>query len=149
MFENFRVASPSTRSASEGQVCDCTVCEIVRLNRPPGHGGFSVLPDQFRSVLFPDTAGSSTSQHSTLTAPTVIKICSKCLSEITRGKPHNCTKGTMRENLTDIMRARSSKSKAKVTAATLKSVFEDQSVTQRGGELLHSLLVYPCASYNG
>ena len=62
-----------------------------------------------------------------------LAVCSKCWGQIGRGKPHQCLKTNKRENLTDIVRNSSGKSRAKVTSATLKTIADESGVSLKGG----------------
>ena len=62
-----------------------------------------------------------------------LPVCSKCWGEIGKGIPHNCQKSTKRDNLSNIVRNTSGKSKSKVASSTLKSLAEEQGVSSRGG----------------
>ena len=133
-YENVRGPAPVTRSGSD-QTCDCTVCQAAKVNLPPGSGsGPQELPQQLRSLLFPHSDPPLPTQAgSSSTKPDAIKLCSQCLTEIGRGKAHTCSKGTMRSNLAGIVKSKSLKSKAKITATTLKAVFSDQNISSQGG----------------
>ena len=130
-FENLRGHHPTTRSGGGNIVCDCTVCEIARINRPPGQCGFLELPGKFQSLLFPDQVPADSNSKSG--SKDVIRMCSKCLAQIGKGLPHLCSKSQMRENLAGIVKSKSKKSKAKVTASSLKSVLDDQGLTSSRG----------------
>lgn len=54
---------------------------------------------------------------------------------IGKGKPHACVKTKKGNNLADIVRSRSEKSRSKVAASTLKSLAGDQGVSLRGGTI--------------
>ena len=91
-----------------------------------------MLPAQFKALLFPDLP--PVPNHAATSAESdTIKMCKRCFTELARGKRHNCTKSEMRENLAGIVKSRSKKSKEKVVASSLKSIFNDQGVDQRGG----------------
>jgi Fe-S-cluster-containing dehydrogenase component len=93
---------------------------------PPGDGGYCELPSKYKALLFP-TLPPTTSQ-----APSdTVKLCEKCLSRLARGRKHVCTKTEMRANLAGILKSKSTKSRGKVVASGLKTVFDDQSVVQK------------------
>ena len=50
-----------------------------------------------------------------------------------RGKRHVCTKFTLRENLSELVKTRSRKSKGIVVSSSLRSIFEQDGVETRGG----------------
>ena len=125
-YENLRPPHPSTR-ATDSLPCECTVCQIARLNRPPGAGGYTELPVLFKALIFPDQPSNAPS------SPDTIKLCKKCLTVLARGKRHICTKTEMRSNLAGIVKSKSRKSRGKVVAASLKTIFDDQGVQQKGG----------------
>ena len=60
-------------------------------------------------------------------------MCKKCLTVIARGKSHICTKKEMRSNLAGIVKSKSRKSRGKVVASSLKQIFDDEGVQQKGG----------------
>lgn len=60
-------------------------------------------------------------------------MCSKCFCEIGSGKPHSCDKKTKRDNLSNLVKNTSQKTRSKVTCHNLKTVAEDQGVGTRGG----------------
>ena len=62
-----------------------------------------------------------------------LAVCNKCWGETGKGIYHNCKKATKRENITNIVKNTSRKSKAKVTSSTLKVIAEEQQVSTRGG----------------
>ena len=128
-YQNLRLPHPPTR-ATEGLPCECTVCQIARLSRPPGGKGFSELPGQFKALLFPDlllpAAPCSTKTER-------IKLCSKCFSRIARGKTHICNKTEMRDNLAGILKSRSSRSRGRVVSSSLKDIFVENGVSKKGG----------------
>ena len=62
-----------------------------------------------------------------------LAVCSKCWAQIGKGKPHQCLKTTKRENLAEIVRNTSGKSRAKVTSETLKTIAEESGVSLKGG----------------
>ena len=65
--------------------------------------------------------------------PKVITLCSKCLSEIGQGKPHQCYKTQKRENISEFVRSSSTKTTGQVTATGLKKVADEEGVSTRGG----------------
>ena len=73
--------------------------------------------------------------HPAASPAKVLPLCSKCFTEVGQGKNHVCHKNTKRENLSNIVRNVSKKSRANVTSSTLKSIAEDEGVSTRGGTL--------------
>ena len=55
----------------------------------------------------------------------VISLCSKCLTEIGKGKSHQCYKSNKRANISEIVRNTSKKTKSKITASGLKSLADE------------------------
>ena len=72
--------------------------------------------------------------------PKVITLCSKCLSEIGQGKPHQCYKTQKRENISEFVRSSSTKTTGQVTATGLKKVADEEGVSTRGGTVALSTL---------
>ena len=62
-----------------------------------------------------------------------LTVCTRCFSEIGRGKPHPCVKTKKSENLAHIVKNTSGWSRAKVASSTLKTIATDQGVSTRGG----------------
>ena len=126
-YQNLKAPHPVTR-ATEDTPCRCTVCEIARLNRPPGARGFDSLPEPFKTLLFPDQpVGAAVANQKS------VKLCTSCYSVMAKGKRHVCTKGVLRENLSELVRNRSRKSKGIVVSSGLSSIFEQEGETMRGG----------------
>ena len=130
-YNNLKPPHPSTR-ATDNLPCECTVCDIARLNRPPGFGKGTELTTKLKELLFPDQPPPTTSLAQDV-KPGTIKLCERCFARIARGNPHTCTKSEMRANLAGIVKSRSKKSREKVVATSLKTIFEDEGLSQRGG----------------
>ena len=62
-----------------------------------------------------------------------LAVCTRCFTEIGKGKPHTCLKTKKSGNLANIVRNSSGKSRAKVASSTLKSIAADQGISTRGG----------------
>ena len=62
-----------------------------------------------------------------------LQVCSRCFAHTGQGKPHNCVKTKKSENLANIVKNTSGRSRAKVTSSTLKTIAADQGVSTRGG----------------
>ena len=65
-------------------------------------------------------------------------LCSICLSNYGPGKEHTCTKGKRQENINNIVRSCSPKSKEHVVSTQLKEIFEDKKTSTEGGKILLS-----------
>ena len=111
-----------TRAAADPSICRCRVCQIARLGLDyTTHAADHSNPSS-RPRVSPNTPPAR-----------VIPLCSKCLCEIGRGKTHVCDKKQKRDNLSNIVKNTSEKTKSKVTCNSLKSVAEDQGISTRGG----------------
>ena len=64
-----------------------------------------------------------------------LPVCSKCLSIKSKGVSHICTKTKKQENLAELVKSNSLKSKSKVTSDVLKSICSESGVSLRGGEV--------------
>lgn len=65
--------------------------------------------------------------------PAPLTVCSICLSNYGPGKNHTCSKNSRRNNLEELIRSSSGRSRGKVLAGQLKEVFAEQGVTTKGG----------------
>ena len=122
-YKKVKAPLPCTRANSD-QICQCSVCIVARTPFPQDVKKFL---SEF--VFRPADPMESTS------APTVRPQCTICLSYVGKGMAHVCTKATRNQNQEKYVKANSTKSKSKVTGALVKSVFQDQGVSQRGGTL--------------
>ena len=64
-----------------------------------------------------------------------MKICVLCNGEIGRGKPHVCTKTSFRENTLNLVRQKSENSRGRLTSELVKTHFNEQSTSTRGGTI--------------
>ena len=67
--------------------------------------------------------------------PKTVPVCSRCLSVVGPGKKHICSKVTFQSKVAEIVKARSRKSRSKVTSSILKNVAADQGISTRGGKI--------------
>lgn len=116
--------SMETRSSeNETSVqCGCSVCSVgrfqggqynhhrVNVSEPPGR---------------PRLTGESVS------AP--VQVCSLCHGQFGRGIKHQCGRASKRDNLEDLLRNTSEKSKERVISSQLKEVFVAKGATTKGG----------------
>ena len=65
----------------------------------------------------------------------VLQLCSKCFSKIGARKTHICQKTIRRENLSNIVKNVSCRSRATVTSNTLKSIAAEEDISTKGGTL--------------
>ena len=107
-----------------GTSCDCTVCSLARLNL-----GYS---DYAQKHTNPQGSGSNFPKSPPAKA---LRVCKRCFNEVGRGKPHTCVKSKKGDNLANIVRSSSGKSRSKVASSTLKTLADDQGVSLRGGTL--------------
>lgn len=111
----------STRSSGLDS-CSCSCCQLA--------GAF---PYSAQSALLNKIFCVGSSDQVQEDEPTVSLQCRICFTYIGRGKAHRCTKTTKQNNLEDLVKSTSFKTKGKVTSSCLKSVFADMGVTSRGG----------------
>ena len=122
-YQNLGPPGPKTR-ATASDSCNCQVCLIARQNL--------------------DYAAYAASQSNPVGAPPVnpksppqktLAVCSKCWGAVGKGIPHDCQKSSKVENITNIVKSTSEKSRSKVTSSSLKVIAEEQEVSTRGGVL--------------
>ena len=114
--------SMDTRSHQQevGQCC-CSVCVVGRLK-----GG-----DYFHhKLLVRDDPGRPRVKEP---PPEAVLICSSCHSRLAPGLQHFCDRKSKRENLAELLRKTSQKSKERVLSSQLKEVFIDQGTSTQGG----------------
>ena len=70
-------------------------------------------------------------------------ICGECLSSYGKGKPHNCDRVSRRDNLEQMIRQTSERSRSRVIGSQLKEIEEEKGVNRgeqfclsSGGKLL-------------
>ena len=114
---------PNTRS-TPNQNCLCKVCKIARK---------SLDYQQFASNHVNPIGMPPTNPSPKSPPPKVVPICTKCFSEVGKGKTHQCLKSTKRGNLSRIVRDTSKKSKSQITANSLKNIASDEGISTRGG----------------
>ena len=110
---------PPTRHTFD-QPCGCSVCQLARKTL---HWEFKNLLDQYIEAPPPTPC----------LTPDVIKICTYCHSQIGRGLSHACSRSQFRENVADLVKEKSEKTRGRVVNSLLKDVFEEQSIDTRGG----------------
>ena len=120
-YQNLVAPPPRTRTTMN-ESCHCQICLIARKRLDyPAH-----------AELHSNKFGAPSTNPKSPPAKT-LAVCSKCWGEIGKGKPHNCKPTTKRENLSNIVKNTSGKSRAKVASSALKTIAEDQGVSIRGG----------------
>ena len=67
--------------------------------------------------------------------PTPVSVCPKCLSPVGPGKSHHSTRSTRQENLENIVRDNSERTRSKITGRALKQIAAERGVSSRGGSL--------------
>jgi hypothetical protein len=100
---------PRTRSETE-EGCICKVCQIARTNIGSGVVGVSKRP-----------AGRPSNKPQPLAQPSVLQLCSSCLSVVGPGKSHNCSKVSRMVNIHTLAAGSSPKAPEKLSAMILKS----------------------------
>ena len=121
-YQNLAPPAPKTRAAVSDS-CECQICLIARM-KWPDYQGYAALHSH------PNHAPTQTPKSP---QAKTLALCSKCWSEIGKGKSHTCQKNTKRENISNIVKNTSKKSRANVASATLKVIAEEQEVSSRGG----------------
>ena len=113
---------PSTRS-SDCQPCTCTVCSLARLSG-------SDYKDYISKVTNPVGQPLKTP----LSPPaTTMSICSRCFSQIGKGRTHICNKQEKSDKIANLVKSVSDESQAKVASATLHDIAEKQGVSNKRG----------------
>ena len=120
-YKRVKSPLPCTRTNAD-QPSQCSVCLVARKNFP-----------QDVKKLLADIVFRPTDLVESVSAPKIRAQCTICLSYVAKGISHVCTKATRNENQQKYVKANSTKSKSKVTGALVKSVFQDQGVSQQGG----------------
>ena len=110
---------PPTRHTFD-QPCGCSVCQLARKTL---HWEFKNLLDQYIEAPTPTPC----------LTPDAVKICTYCHSQIGRGLCHACSRSQFRENVADLVKEKSEKTRGRVVSSLLKDVFEEQSIDTRGG----------------
>ena len=120
-YQELGLPPPKTRATSDTS-CNCKICSVARLTL-----GY---PEYVTNHSNPTGAPPISPKSPPAKALTV---CTRCFTEIGRGKPHPCIKTNRGSNLSDIVRNTSGRSRSKVASSTLKTIAEDQGVSSRGG----------------
>lgn len=124
--EEIRGAVTRNRMLEEAsERCFCSVCKIGRLS-----GGSY---NEYKVSVSEPTGRPRTKEISSDPGP--ITVCSECLNSYGKGLPHNCVKSAKRENLEDLVRASSPKTKERLLSSQLKEHFESKGVSTRGGQI--------------
>ena len=121
-YEDLRAPGPDTRSSSNSK-CGCQICLIARMTMAEHN---SHAKKQSNPVGAPKICAISPPAR-------CLPLCSKCYSIVSKGVSHICKKSTKQENLADIVKSTSAKSKSKVTSDVLRSICSQSGVTLRGG----------------
>ena len=119
-------SAPNTRSSDSS--CSCKICEIGRMMGP-----------KYQKYEAQQSNKVGTPKIKNITPPAkAIPVCSKCFSMLAKGLPHHCSKVQKQENLANLVKSSSVKSKGKVTNV-LKDICMDTGVSHSGGSLnLHT-----------
>ena len=137
-YKNIRSPPPETRATAD-QPCPCTVCEIASCKILPGQlqGGKTFLPEKYWTMIFPDEPYPAPNQPKSAPSP-VESRCSNCHAVIGKGRSHKCSKTQMQNNLHNLVKQKSLKSKEKIGGSVLKNIFDEKLVTRRGGTVFLS-----------
>ena len=115
-----------TRNTASVHPCDCSLCDIARING-----------SEYKkfSKIHSNPLGAPCVAPRTM-CPSPITICSICLSEYHAGKPHNCQKTTKRENMANLVRNSSYGSKSALALSALKEIASEQGSDMKKGPIL-------------
>ena len=116
---------PSTR-ASSGQPCNCTVCSLARLSG-------SEYKEYLDTVTNPVGAPP---KNPNSPPPTTLSLCTRCFSQIGKGKPHICDKDKKSDKIADLVKSVSDESQSKVASATLHDIAEKQGLHEKKGAIV-------------
>ena len=105
------------------ECCCCSVCSVGRL------AGGEYL--RHKAAVYDPPGRPKVKDSPVKSGP--VTICSVCGCNYGPGYNHVCNRKTKRENLEELLRNTSQKSKERVISAQLKEVFHDQGVTTKGG----------------
>ena len=105
------------------QPCLCSVCSIGRMFGQPyfNYKNSVTEPPGRPRVSSPDKV------------PEPVTLCKLCLSSWGPGQQHVCTRKVKRNNMEELVRNTSRKSKERIVSSQLKEVFEDHGITTKGG----------------
>ena len=70
--------------------------------------------------------------------PTTETRCTYCNGVVGKGRSHKCSKVRMQDNLHNLVKQKSMKSKEKIGSKVLKTIFDDKGLSKRGGTVLLS-----------
>lgn len=76
--------------------CNCLICKVARTNSKNGKGSAHPLQIKKRKPGRPSATATPETHQKSSTSFT--KQCTKCLTEIKQGKPHNCSPKTLTKN---------------------------------------------------
>ena len=119
------VLGPKTRSTAPLPCC-CSVCEVGRL-KLAAYKEFKERVTEPVGRPYIDLPSAE---------PEPIKVCSACLTNWGPGQQHNCNKSTKRENIEELVRKNSPKTKGRIVSSQLKEVFTEQGASTRGGTVV-------------
>ena len=112
-----------TRNASTSQ-CQCSVCQVGRLNG-------------VNYILYKEKVSEPVGRPRVYppTEPESIQLCNVCLCSWSRGQEHKCNRESKIQNLQNMVRSSSPRSKEKVLSSQLKEVFQEKGVPTKGGSI--------------
>ena len=108
--------------AQENVACVCSICKIGRLS-----GSEYVSYEKGQRQL----PGRPRLREEEACVP--VTTWSYCHAEIGQGKPHDCTRTEMQDNLLDLIRSHSEKTQEQVTSKILDVIFQEKGVPKQGG----------------
>ena len=116
---------PFNTRAQDNAACACSICQIGRLS-----GTEYVNYEKTQR----QKAGRPRLKEDEVCVP--VTTCSYCHTEVGQGKPHDCTRTEMQENLLDIIRSHSEKTQEQVTSKMLDVIFKEKGISKQGGVAL-------------
>ena len=113
----------STAANAMAGPCPCSVCDIGRLHgRDYTEFKEAVTEPVGRPRIYPPTE-----------EPELIKLCRLCFNPWGPGKTHECNRESKRDNVEEMVRKTSKRSKERLLSSQLKDVFQDQGASTSGG----------------
>ena len=100
---------PTTRKSAE-ENCPCQICKISKMSLSEYK---FYIKEHKNSLGAPKQVPSS--------PPTAMKLCTKCLTDLKPGKPHECNKTQFKINMTNMFKKKSPLSRSLIATNILKN----------------------------
>ena len=113
--------SVNTRS-NDNVVCGCSICQVGRLSGQDYK--------KYEADLRQKTGRPRLTEPEEAEA---VAMCTYCHTEVGQGRPHECTRTEMQENLFDLVRNKSEKTQEQVTSKLLDAIYQNKGVSKQGG----------------